>query len=107
MLKEMKLSFEDQFKFVWIDGICHWDIAKQMKILKKKEKVIDRSYVFFYEEKDTWFSQWSSKKFWDKKNMKRWIKSLRNSGNISHLKFGLDMEDVVCKGKGKKKSEEL
>lgn len=28
--------FEDQFKFVWIDGICHWDIPRQMKILKKK-----------------------------------------------------------------------
>lgn len=99
MLKETKLEFEEQFKFVWIDGICHWDIPKQLKILKKKEKTIDRSYVFLYDEKDTSFSQWTSKKFWDQKDLKRWVKSLRNSRTIGHLKFALDMENKVCKAK--------
>jgi len=23
------------FNFVWIDGTCHWDIAKQLKLLNK------------------------------------------------------------------------
>ena len=37
----MKLTFTDEgYKFYWIDGICHFDVPKQLKFLKKKEKVI-------------------------------------------------------------------
>lgn len=69
-------------------------------MLKKKEKVIDRSYVFFYNEKDITYSLWESKKFWDKKELEKWIKSLRNTRKINHLKFAIDIEDRICKKKG-------
>ena len=57
------------------------------------------SYVFYYDEKDTSFSLWKSKKFWDKKDLKKWVKSLRNSKTIGHLKFGLDLEERACEKK--------
>lgn len=100
MLKELKLQYEELFRFVWIDGICHWDVPRQLKILKKKEKVIDRSYIFFYNEKDMAYNLWESKKFWDKKELEKWIKSLRNNRKINHLKFALDIEDRICKKVG-------
>jgi hypothetical protein len=35
-MKELKLELSEAgFNFVWIDGICHWDIAKQLKLLDK------------------------------------------------------------------------
>lgn len=37
----MKLMFVGEgYKFYWINGICHWDVPKQLKFLKKKERVI-------------------------------------------------------------------
>ena len=100
---------EEGYKFYWIDGICHWDIAKQLKILKKKEKVIEKSYIFFYREKDSGYSLWKTSKFWNKKELIHWIKSLRNSKTIKSLKFGIDIEDKICEKKEKqaKASEEL
>lgn len=35
-LKELKLELsEGGYNFVWIDGDCHWDVAKQLKLLSK------------------------------------------------------------------------
>jgi hypothetical protein len=35
-LKELKLELSEiGFNFVFIDGSCHWDIAKQLKFLSK------------------------------------------------------------------------
>ena len=93
---------EEGYKFFWIDAICHWDVAKQLKILKKKEKVVDKSNVFMYREKDMAYSMWKTGKFWDKKELIRWVKSLRNSKNVKSLKFGIDIEDKVCEKKEKK-----
>lgn len=76
---------------MWIDGICHWDVARQLKLLKKKEKVIDRSYVFYYNEKDITYNLWESRKIWDKKDLEKWVKSLRNTRKINYLKFAIDI----------------
>jgi hypothetical protein len=48
----MKLELSDQdFKFYWINGLCHFEIGKQLKIVDRKNKFIEKSYVMFYLEK--------------------------------------------------------
>jgi len=44
------------YSFYWMDGICHWDIAKQLKLIPKSQKLIDQSYIFYYQEKDNNYS---------------------------------------------------
>jgi len=70
-LKELQISFSEQgFKFYWIDGICHYEIGKQLKIVEKGSKLIDRSYLFYFSEKNNDFALWKGgkiNKFWDKK----------------------------------------
>ena len=55
-----------------------------------------------YREKDMTYSMWKTGKFWDKKELIRWVKSLRNGKNLKNLKFGIDIEDKECKNKNKK-----
>ena len=89
-----------------MDVICHWEVAKQLKLLKKKEKIVEQSNVLMYREKDTAYSLWKTGKFWDKKELIRWVKSLRNNKNVKNLRFGIDVEEKVCERKEKSKESE-
>lgn len=97
ILKELNLEFsESGYKFYFIDGICHWEVARQLKLLDKSSKIIDRSYLFYYSEKDNTYALWKgniNKPLWNKKDIQRWIKSLRRTENIIKLKLGIDLED--------------
>ena len=35
-------------------------------------------------------------KYWVKKDVKKWIKGLKQSGQIKRMKFGIDIEDKKC-----------
>lgn len=35
-------------------------------------------------------------KYWVKKDVKKWLKNLREPGSIKRLKFGIDIEDKRC-----------
>jgi hypothetical protein len=88
------LFSEEGFKYYWIDGKCHFEIGKQLKLVEKGAKTIDRSFLFLYKEKSNDYALWKGgkiNKFWDKKNVFRWLKSLRNPQNIGRIKFGIDM----------------
>lgn len=94
-LKQLKLKMSDMgYNFVWIDGICHWDVAKQLKLLGKKQKVIDRSYLFYYQEKSNNYSLMKSieeNKYWVEKDVKKWLKNFKSKGQIKRMKFGIDI----------------
>ena len=95
IMKELKLAYsEEGYNFFWIDGICHYEVGKQLKMTEKGAKLIDRSYLFPYQEKGNVFSLWKAaklNKFWDKKAVFRWLKSLRNPAALSRIKFGIDL----------------
>jgi len=93
-LKELQLEFSDEnVKFYWIDGICHFEVGKQLKLAEKGSKLIDKSYLFLYNEKTYEYVAWKGSKynkFWQKKDVFRWVKSLRIPANIGKVKFGID-----------------
>jgi hypothetical protein len=35
-------------------------------------------------------------KYWVKKDVNKWIKNLKDSGQIKKLKFGIDVEEKKC-----------
>lgn len=106
----MQIAFSDSgFKFHWIDGICHYEIAKQLKLTEKGSKLIDRSHLFLYREKGNEYALWKGgkiNKFWDKKEAFRWVKSLKKETNIGRIKFGIDVEDKPCVRAEKSKTGE-
>ena len=99
-MKQLQLQFSDEnVKFYWIDGICHFEVAKQLKLVERGSKNIERSYLFLYNQKTYEYALWKGSKlnkFWQKKDVFRWVKSLRNPANISKVKFGIDFENRNC-----------
>ena len=68
----------------------------------KGVKFIDKSFLFLYNEKTNNYALWKGNKyttFWVKKDIFRWVKSLRNPENISRVKFGIDFENKKCEKK--------
>lgn len=45
-------------------------------------------------------------KYWVKKDVKRWIKTLKEKGNIKGLRYSIDMEDKKCVDEKEKKLKE-
>lgn len=90
----MQIAFSDlPFKYYWIDGLCHFEVGKQLKLTPKGSNNIERSYLFMYNEKTNRYALWKGNKynqFWLKKDVFRWVKSLRNQSNIGKIKFGID-----------------
>lgn len=35
-------------------------------------------------------------KYWVKKDVKRWIRNIRQAGNIKRMRFGIDVEEKRC-----------
>jgi hypothetical protein len=103
ILKEMQIAFSDlPFRYYWIDGICHFEVGKQLKLAPKGAKLIDKSFLFLYNEKTNQYALWKGNKlnkFWVKKDAFRWVKSLRNPANLSRIKFGIDFENRKCERK--------
>ena len=96
----MQIAFNDEpFKYYWIDGTCHFEVGRQLKLTPKGQKNIDKSFLFLYNEKTYKYALWKGNKhskFWIKKDIFRWVKALRNPANISKVKFGIDFEDRKC-----------
>ena len=71
-------------------------------MVPKGVKFIDKSFLFLYNEKTNHYALWKGNKyttFWVKKDIFRWVKSLRNPENISRVKFGIDFENKKCEKK--------
>jgi hypothetical protein len=42
------MAGEENLSFYWIDGLCHYEVAKQLKLIPKEQKLINQSYLFVY-----------------------------------------------------------
>jgi hypothetical protein len=44
-------------------------------------------------------------KYWVKKDAKKWVRNVKQSGTIKRLKFGIDIEDKKCQPRNQKANE--
>ena len=91
MMSDFARDFEKQFNVVWLDGNCHKEILSEFKI-----KPDQLSALAYFNEKTNQFALYAGK-YWIRKEVKKWLKSLRSQPKLQRLKYSLDMESKACR----------
>lgn len=91
MLSDLARDFESRFNIVWLDGHCHKEILRDFLI--KPEQL---SSLVFFNEKTNQYKVYAGK-YWIRKEVKKWLKSLRTQTKLQRLQYSLDMVSRVCR----------